>query len=505
MATTQSILFSWDNVEALPDLQRLELVFRYLPDQDIIAALQQMRGHGRNDFPVATMWRALLAGVVFQHESIESLLRELRRNPALLTLCEFDPVPLQSPPKKVLERVDGVLRVNFVSQPQRSTIYKTARAVARFTDSHNFSRFLKLVLKMEQKQGLITAMIPTLREQLMAVLPDFGQHLGYDGKAIDSHATGNKNKKTGETSDPDADWGKHETKGVSKDGKPWQKIKTWFGYSLHLIADTQYEIPVAFSIQPASRSESKELAVQLKTLFSETPELGEHCQDFTADRGLDSAALKQGLWDQHHIRPLVDIVAHWRAEKQDPDYDPEIIATRPLYPNRADNIVYSEKGDVFCHCPETKEQRPMAFQGFEVARNNKTAQAVACFKLKYRCPAAAYGLECAGRETCYRQAGTKAGDYGRIVRIDIKQQDRRIFTPTPYGSPSWRRGYNRRSALERINSRVDQSFGFEHHYIRGKAKMQVRVGLALALGHVQEGRPEQMRSLVKPVPLLDTG
>ena len=46
MATKQSILFSWDNVEALPDLQRLELVFRYLPDQDIIAALQQMRGHG---------------------------------------------------------------------------------------------------------------------------------------------------------------------------------------------------------------------------------------------------------------------------------------------------------------------------------------------------------------------------------------------------------------------------------------------------------------------------
>ncbi len=311
MATTQSILFSWDNVEALPDLQRLELVFRYLPDQDIIAALQQMRGHGRNDFPVATMWRALLAGVVFQHESIESLLRELRRNPALLTLCEFDPVPLQSPPKKVLEHVDGVLRVNFVSQPQRSTI----------PDSHNFSRFLKRVVKMEQKQGLIAAMIPTLREQLMAVLPDFGEHLGYDGKAIASHATGSTNKKTGKTSDPDADWGKHETKGVSKDGKPWQKIKTWFGYSLHLIADTEYEIPVAFSIQPASRSESKELAVQLETLFTETPELGERCQDFTADRGLDSTALKQDLWDQHpqdsascrtlYIRPLVDIVAHW--------------------------------------------------------------------------------------------------------------------------------------------------------------------------------------------------
>ena len=102
-------------------------------------------------------------------------MRELRRNPALQTLCEFDPAPLQSPPKKVLERVDGVLRVNFVSQAPRSTI----------PDSHNFSRFLKLVLKIEQKQGSIAAMIPTLREQLMAVLPDFGQHLGYDGKSID--------------------------------------------------------------------------------------------------------------------------------------------------------------------------------------------------------------------------------------------------------------------------------------------------------------------------------
>ena len=103
--------------------------------------------------------------------------------------------------------------------------------------------------------------------------------------------------------------------------------------------------------------------------------------------------------------------------------------------------------------------------------------------------------------------GNGAGAYGRIVRIDIKKQDRRIFSPTltTVLPGTHRRGYNRRSALERINSRIDQRFGFEHHYIRGKVKMQVRVGLAMALGHVQEGRPEQMRSLIKPVPLLDTG
>jgi hypothetical protein len=41
--------------------------------------------------------------------------------------------------------------------------------------------------------------------------------------------------------------------------------------------------------------------------------------------------------------------------------------------------------------------------------------------------------------------------------------------------------------------------------------MQTRVGLALALmmamalGHIKQGRPQQMRSLVQPIPVADTG
>lgn len=86
--------------------------------------------------------------------------------------------------------------------------------------------------------------------------------------------------------------------------------------------------------------------------------------------------------------------------------------------------------------------------------------------------------------------------------------DRRIFVPTPHGSPSFKRGYNRRNALKRINNRIDNSFGFERHFIRGLSKMQTRVGLALAimmamaLGHVKPGRIEQMRSLVQPIPII---
>ena len=97
------------------------------------------------------------------------------------------------------------------------------------------------------------------------------------------------------------------------------------------------------------------------------------------------------------------------------------------------------------------------------------------------------------------------------MRIDLDEHDRRIFTPTPWGNPSWKRGYRRRSALERINDRIDHGSEFEQHFMRGSARMRTRVGvalavmMALALGHVRAGRPESMRSLFAAVPFADTG
>ena len=490
MAAIEPTLFSWQDVEARSDLDRFILVRDHLPDEQIIQYLQVMRGQGRDDFPVTPMWNALIAGVVFQHASIESLIRELSRNPSLLEVCGFDVLPVQKPPVAELIRDPDSGRMEVAwSTP--------AEATYAVPNGWNFSRFLSNVIELEESLGLVTGMIDTLREQLMVELPEFGQHLGYDGKAIKSHSTGQKGRESGQTSDPDADWGKHETVGIDqRTGKLWTKIKSWFGYGVHLLADTQYELPVAVHITPASHSEQVELRDMIRETFGHSPTLAERCQDFSADRGLDSAETKALLWDEYRIRPLIDTRELWREEKQHPDYDPTQPITRPLSPQRADTIVYTEKGTVHCICPVTGEQRDLAFQGFEADRDT----------LKYRCPAAAYGLECPGKQQCHQAGEVAPGEYGRIVRIKLTEQDRRIFVPTPFASPSWRRGYNRRSALERINSRIDNSFGFEKHFIRGQAKMQTRVGLALAvmmamaLGHVKAGRMDQMRSLVQPIP-----
>jgi hypothetical protein len=54
-----------------------------------------------------------------------------------------------------------------------------------------------------------------------------------------------------------------------------------------------------------------------------------------------------------------------------------------------------------------------------------------------------------------------------------------------------------------VNSRLDVSFGFEQHYIRGLKKMKLRCGIALcimlamALGRIKEKQKDYMRSLVQ--------
>ena len=84
MAAVSPFLFSWNDVEARSDLERFYLVRDNLPDENIVVALEKRRGNGRDDFPIRAMWNALIAGIVFQHASIESLIRELSRNPSLL-------------------------------------------------------------------------------------------------------------------------------------------------------------------------------------------------------------------------------------------------------------------------------------------------------------------------------------------------------------------------------------------------------------------------------------
>ncbi|GAW93554.1 transposase, IS4 family protein, partial [Calderihabitans maritimus] len=46
-------------------------------------------------------------------------------------------------------------------------------------------------------------------------------------------------------------------------------------------------------------------------------------------------------------------------------------------------------------------------------------------------------------------------------------------------SYKWKTIYKKRTAVERVNARLDEAFGFEKYFIRGLQKMKLRCALAL--------------------------
>jgi hypothetical protein len=223
------------------------------------------------------------------------------------------------------------------------------------------------------------------------------------------------------------------------------------------------------------------------SLETHHPEILERSEELAADKAYDSYENNERLYDAYAIKPLIDIRDSWKDGEE----------TRPLIPGRADVFVHDEKGTISCICPATGEERPLFFHGFE--KDRKT--------LKYRCPAAAYGFECLGRRRCESQA--RVGAFGRVVHVPLKR-NRRTFTPIARSTQKWKKAYKRRTAVERVNARLDTVLGFEKHTIRGKKKMATRVTLALmvmlamALGRLRIGQKALIRSLTPP-PLRETG
>jgi hypothetical protein len=437
----QNSLFRWEEVEELGDLARLVLVLRTLPDERLMRILERERGKGRNDYPVRAVWNSILAGVVFGHESIESLRRELRRNAQLRLVCGFDPL----------------------------------RGEAAVPPAWVYSRFLRSLFR---HHDAMDAMFDELVESLREELDGFGSVLAIDGKAVLSHARGRRKEdehppKPDGRRDVDADWGRKTYMETDKNGTVFKRVKRWFGFKLHLVVDAVYELPVAYTVTEASENDIEQAPALVQRLKKHHRALVKGCTALVGDKGYDDGKFIRDLWDDEELRikPVIAIRNCWKDGEE----------TKLVTGQR--NVVYDYEGTVYCHCPQTGVRHKMAYGGFEADRET----------LKYRCPRKQQGVACRGwRRCCVKGA----------VRIPLAE-DRRIFTPMARSSYVWQDTYAKRTSVERVNSRLDVSFGFERHFIRGLAKMRLRMGLALvvmlamALGRAREKRAGLIRSLVR--------
>lgn len=298
-----SIFEKSQNEEILGDLERLKNVIDNIPDGRLIQKLKTIRGKGRNDWTVESMWHAFIAGLVFQHSSESEMLRELNRNSQLRDLCGFTP--------KRKKQKDGSYKI-FVAP--------TASA---------YSRFLKN-LKGCQKE--LDEIFKELVDYMYKNLEDFGKMLALDGKAVQSYSTNySKEEKKDARRDLEANWGvKKYTKSTNKNGETVVKKLSWFGYRIHLIVDARYELPVEFKVTPASNSEKTEAKEMIKSLDERKLK---KCKYLMADKGYDDTKIIEYLHGKT-ITAIIDICNKWKDGEETKQY-------------KNTNIVYTYDGKVY--------------------------------------------------------------------------------------------------------------------------------------------------------------
>lgn len=332
---TQISLFDDTQNENLGDLERLQKVLDNLPDEKLVQKLKTIRGKGRNEWPVEAMWNSFIAGFVFDHDSIASLLRELNRNSQLRILCGFQPHIYSVLTK---QKDDFGMRI-------RETRYKLAPTASAYT---NFLNNLK------ECQKELRDMFDVLVKYMYENLDDFGSILAADGKAIQSFAARISQKESGSRGERDADWCRKTYTTTKRDGEKITKTKKWFGFRLHLISDATYELPVDFEVTKASNSEVKETEKMLKNMKEKYSGKTDRCEYFLADRGYDSTDLIQWLTTEG-ISPIIDIRNCWQGEE-----------TKQF---RDTDLIYNYRGKVY-YVPEMGEPIELVYRGYDKSRDS---------------------------------------------------------------------------------------------------------------------------------------
>jgi hypothetical protein len=334
-------------------------------------------------------------------------------------------------------------------------------------NSANVSRF---VAKVEAHRNELQKIFISLSESLYELLPDFGKSLAIDSKWTWSMANKRSNREQPDRrSEVEATWGTKEYSGIREDGSTWNTAKRCFGFKAHVIVSTKYELPIAYSITDASGSDIVYGKKLLEEISETRPQILEKGDYFTADKGYDDTDLINYLKSKG-IKAIIDKRRMWRVEKE---------KELPGYEGR----YYNEYGEVFCYSKEWGEKHRMIPAGYDKDRDT----------LRFKCPVDTYGCKCRESATC---------PYCKNIRVPLKT-DERIFTQVDRNSYKWKKLYAGRTAVERVNSRLDVSFGFEQRRLRGKERMNLFSVLAfsimnaIAVGCIKEGKPERMRSLVR--------
>lgn len=327
--------------------------------------------------------------------------------------------------------------------------------------SRVFSGFFK-ILSGEKEE--IARIFDVQVAELYELIPGFGKKLAGDGKYIESFAKREANDEAAKDSraEHDAEWSTKEYHYEDKNGKKQVKKEYHYGFKAHIICDVDTELPVAYSVTAANADEKKEMKKLLENPILSKEERRRIAEFLLLDRGYDSLDMIQTIKGAGII-PVVDIRNCWKDGEETKQY-------------KDTDTVYNAYGEVYHY----------DFVTVVDEKTGETKREWQPVKMKYE------GYD--RQKNCLRYSHN-----GKIHKIYVSY-DERIFLPIARDSEKFKRIYKGRTAVERLNGRLDRDYMFENHCIRGLAKMTLMVGLSMivmngmAIGKIKNGK-EKIRSL----------
>lgn len=281
---------------------RLTMVLEALDAEKLLAAMERERWTGRKGYPVRGMWSALIAGLLYQCHSLAEVVRVLRRDKGVRTVCGFS--------KDKMPSEDAL------------------------------GRFLK---KLVRHEALLEACFEGLVEQLRHLLPGFGAKLAVDSTDILAYANGHREA----PSDPDARWGAKGAGHRAGKGEKNRDLYYWFGYKLHLVVDAIHELPVSFVVTPANEADTSQMKVLLEKAVPD--EANGKPKAVIADKGYDSLGNCRLVFKEYGAAPIIPI-----RERQDEQL-PDICNAKgtPLCSSGLEMVYWGRDGDYLKYrCPE---------------------------------------------------------------------------------------------------------------------------------------------------------
>ena len=326
--TVTQPLFAWEALEDSPSLQTVRDLLAVVPDGRLLDALRRSRGHGRDDYPVQTLWGVVLLTVLLRHPTFDACLGDLGRNAAL-------------------RRLIGIRREADVPK------------------KWNVSRFLK-VLGTEPHRTLLREVFDAMIRRLGEAVQDLGVHTAGDSSGLLA-----RDEAKPDPSLPRPAGGRKE---YTDETGAVSKVLEWFGYKFHLLVDTHHELAVAYRASSTQAGDNEVLPALVAEAQANLPE--DRMKTLAYDKAADDEKVHRAL-RKAGIEPVIQNRSMWKEESE---------RMLPGHDGRS-NIVYDEAGTVHCYdqTSEPPVRRRMAFIGREPSRGTLKYRCPAMHE-GWRCP-----------------------------------------------------------------------------------------------------------------------